>query len=61
MRVRRRFRETNIVVAPCKRAQHVGPKNVARCLPTMLRPFAWAFMLSIGLCEWKTITMVKNV
>ena len=32
----------NIVVVPCKRAQHVGPNNVACCWPTMLRPFAWA-------------------
>ena len=33
----------NIVVAPCKRTQHVGPNNVTCCWPTMLRPFAWAF------------------
>ena len=32
---------TNIVVVPCKRTQHVGPNNVACCWPTMLRPFAW--------------------
>ena len=33
---------TNIVVAPCKRTQHVGPNNIACCWPTMLRPFARA-------------------
>ena len=33
----------NIVVAPCKRTQHVGPNNVACCWPTMLRPFARTF------------------
>ena len=28
----------------CKRTQHVGPNNVGCCWPTMLRPFARAFM-----------------
>ena len=32
-----------VVVDPCKRTQHVGPNNVACCLPTMSRPFAWNF------------------
>ena len=35
----------NIVVVPCKQMKHVGPNNVAYCWPTMLRPFAWAFVI----------------
>ena len=37
----------NIVMAPCKRMQHVGPYIVACCWPTMLRPFAWAFRFKL--------------
>ena len=33
----------NTVVVPCERTPNVGPKNVACCWPTMLRPFAWVF------------------
>ena len=36
----------NNVVVPCKRTQYVGPNNVACCLPTMLRSFAWTFTSS---------------
>ena len=35
----------NTVVVPCKRTQHVGPKNVGCCWPSMLRPFARALTL----------------
>ena len=38
----------NIVVVPCKRMQHVRPNNVACCWPTMLRPFAWAFIVFLS-------------
>ena len=51
----------NIVVAPCtEMTQPVGPKNVARCWPTMLRPFAWALFPLLNLPPILPITKIIN-
>ena len=47
---------TTSIYHACKWAQHVGPKNVACCWPTMLRPFAWALRRQSG----KTRTSIRG-